>query len=87
MMLGVVGADGTKMPPYFFKKRSDKGGIDQDTYIQVMKDHVLPWIQATYEDLGGNSIENFLIQFQLEISLEFWLEISYTKKKFKELVL
>ena len=60
MMLGVVGADGKKMPPFFFEKRSDKGGIDQDIYIQVMKDHVLPWIQENYEDQGGNSIEILL---------------------------
>ena len=35
MMLGVVGSDGTKMPPYFFEKTSDGGGINQDTYIKV----------------------------------------------------
>ena len=51
MMLGVVGSDGTKMPPYFFEKTSDGGGINQDTYIKVMEEVVYPWIQRTYEEL------------------------------------
>ena len=33
--------------------------------------------------LGGNSIEQFQLESQLEKSLEVWLEIPYTKKKFK----
>ena len=32
---------------------------------------------------GPNSIENILANFRLEKSLEFWLEIPYTKKTFK----
>ena len=33
--------------------------------------------------LGGNSIGKIWLEFELEISLEFWLEIPYTKKKLK----
>ena len=33
--------------------------------------------------LGGNSIDKFQLECQLEKSLEFWLEIPYTEKKFK----
>ena len=33
--------------------------------------------------LGPNSIEIFWLEFWLEKPLEFWLEISYTKKMFK----
>ena len=32
---------------------------------------------------GGNSIDNFWLEFLLEDPLEFWLEIPYTKKKFR----
>ena len=32
---------------------------------------------------GGDSIEKFQLEVWLEKSLKFWLEISYTKKKFK----
>ena len=49
-MLGVVGSDGQRMPPYFFEKKSDGSGINQETYIDVLEKHVLPWIKATYED-------------------------------------
>ena len=34
-------------------------------------------------NLGGNSIENFWLQFRVEKPLEFWLEIPYTKKTLK----
>ena len=50
MMLGVVGSDGQKMPPYFFEKKSGGGGINQEVYIKALEDAVLPWIKATYED-------------------------------------
>ena len=33
--------------------------------------------------LGPNSIETFWLEFWLEKSLEFWLEIPYTEKVFK----
>ena len=33
--------------------------------------------------LGGNSIEKIWLQIWLEKTLKFWLDISYTKKKFK----
>ena len=33
--------------------------------------------------LGPNSMENFWLEFRLEKPLEFWLEITYTKKKLK----
>ena len=33
--------------------------------------------------LGVNSIENFWLEFRLEKSLEFWLEIPHTLKMFK----
>ena len=49
-MLGVVGSDGQRMPPHFFEKRSDGGGINQEVYMQVLEEVVLPWIKTTYED-------------------------------------
>ena len=33
--------------------------------------------------LGPNSTEKFWLEFRLEKSLEFWLEIPYTKEMFK----
>ena len=33
--------------------------------------------------LGPNSMEKFSLEFRLEKSLEFWLEIPYNKKLFK----
>ena len=33
--------------------------------------------------LGHNSIGKFWLEFRLEKPLEFWLEIPYTKKMFK----
>ena len=37
-------------------------------------------------ELGGDSIENFQLEFQLEKPLEFWLENPYTEKKVQKLV-
>ena len=34
--------------------------------------------------LGPNSIDNFWLEFRLEQLLEFWLEIPYTEKIFKD---
>ena len=34
--------------------------------------------------LGPNSIEKIWFEFRLEKPLEFWLEIPYTKKTFKD---
>ena len=39
--------------------------------------------QPDVDELGSNSIEKFWLEFWPEKSLEFWLEIPYTKKKFK----
>ena len=45
MMLGVVGSDGKKMPPFFF----DQGlKINQKVYENVLKTVVKPWLDATY---------------------------------------
>ena len=51
MMLGVVGSDGKKMPPYFFKSGLK---INTEVYLNVMRRVVKPWIEATYPD--GNYI-------------------------------
>ena len=37
----------------------------------------------TAVNLGPNSIEKIWLEFRLEKPLEFWLEIPYTKKMFK----
>ena len=37
-------------------------------------------------DQGGNSIEKCQLEFQLEKSLEFWLDVPYTVKKVQKLV-
>ena len=43
-----------------------------------------PWLTASSEARqGGDSIEKFWLEFWLEKLLEFWLEIPYTKKMFK----
>ena len=47
MMLGVVGSDGQKMPPYFFKCGLKIGGPE---YRWVLGHIVIPWIKATYPD-------------------------------------
>ena len=39
--------------------------------------------QPDVDELGSNSIEIFWLEFWPEKSLEFWLEIPYTKKMFK----
>ena len=51
MVLGVVGADGKKMPPYFFKPGERVGA---DSYYKVLRYHVLPWIKANYPN--GNYV-------------------------------
>ena len=51
MMLGVVGSDGQKMPPYFFKSGLK---INTEVYLNVMRRVVKPWLDATYPD--GNYI-------------------------------
>ena len=45
MVLGVVGSDGQKCPPYFFPCGLKIGTKE---YIHVMKAHVLPWLKRTY---------------------------------------
>ena len=47
MMLGVVGSDGQKMPPYFFEKGLK---INTKVYLKVMKKVVFPWIKQTYPE-------------------------------------
>ena len=49
MALGAIGSDGSQMPLYWFPKRDDGRGVDQDQYIEAMESVVLPWIQDTYE--------------------------------------
>ena len=43
----------------------------------------LLWRRRFVKWLGPNSIENFWLEFWLEKSLEFWLEIPHTKKMLK----
>ena len=45
MVLGVVGSDGKKCPIVFIDQNEKVNG---EKYIQVMKDHVIPWIKANY---------------------------------------
>jgi len=47
MVLGVLGSDGNKMPPYFFKPNQKIGA---DVYYKVLRYTVLPWLKATYPD-------------------------------------
>ena len=73
-MLGVVGSDGQRMPPHFFEKRSDRGGINQEVYLNVFEEVVLPWIKATYEE------KNIAYVFQqVHFSLLFNLMLSTDK--------
>lgn len=51
MVLGVLGSDGKKMPPYFFKQGEK---IGSEVYYKVLRYVVLPWIKATYPD--GNYV-------------------------------
>ena len=50
-MLGVVGSDGKRMPPFFFKEGLK---ITTDVYIRVMSRVVKPWIDENYPN--GNVI-------------------------------
>ena len=43
--LGVFGSDGQKMKPFWF---DPKRKIDQEYYMEIMEDTVLPWINSTY---------------------------------------
>ena len=45
MMLGVVGGDGKKMPPYFFPTGTK---VDQWEYQRVLENYVVPWIEENY---------------------------------------
>ena len=47
-----------------------------------LSDEVCPNFQL--DTLGPNSIETFWLEFWLEKSLEFWLEIPNNKKMFKK---
>ena len=49
LIIGVVGGDGKKMPPYFFDKKPFGKGIDQEEYIKVLEEVVWPWIHSNYE--------------------------------------
>ena len=51
MVLGVVGSDGKKMPPYFFKEGLK---INTKVYKWVMVHVVKPWLDETYPD--GNYV-------------------------------
>ena len=50
MCLGVVALDGSKMPLYWFKMKPGQKGINQEHYIEVMSEVVLPWLQETFGD-------------------------------------
>lgn len=45
MVLGVLGSDGKKMPPYFFKPNEK---VNTEVYYKVLRYHVLPWLKANY---------------------------------------
>ena len=45
-----MGGDGKKMPPYFFEKKPNGKGIDQEEYIRVLEEVVWPWIKTNYAD-------------------------------------
>ena len=49
MVFGVIGSDGKKMPPYFFKPGEKIGA---DVYYKVLRYQVLPWLKKTYP--GGH---------------------------------
>ncbi len=51
MVLGVLGSDRSKMPPYFFLTGEK---IWVEVYYWVLRYHVQPWIQTTYPD--GNYV-------------------------------
>ena len=45
MVLGVVGSDGQKCPPIF---TSANEKINQDKYLEMLRQHVLPWLRRAY---------------------------------------
>ncbi len=45
MMLGVVGSDGKKIPPHWFKQGLRLGAKD---YLEVMKKVIKPWVDQNY---------------------------------------
>lgn len=45
MMLGVVASNGARMPPFWFAKGLK---IDTEVYLDVLKNVVKPWIDATF---------------------------------------
>ena len=47
MMLGVVGSDGKRMPPFWFPKGLRVGTKE---YLEVMEGTVKPWLDANYPD-------------------------------------
>lgn len=51
MMLGVVGSDGARMPPYWFPKGLRVGSKE---YLEVLQTVVKPWLDATYPE--GNYV-------------------------------
>jgi inhibitor of nuclear factor kappa-B kinase subunit alpha len=51
MVLGVLGSDGQKMPPYFFKAGEK---IGTEAYYKVLRFTILPWLKASYPE--GNYV-------------------------------
>ena len=51
MILGIVGSDGKKMPPYLFNQGEKIGA---DVYYRVLRYTVLPWLKANYPE--GNYV-------------------------------
>ena len=51
MVLGIVASDGNKCPPIFIKEGLK---VTASVYIGLLRDHVLPWLKATYPE--GNYV-------------------------------
>lgn len=51
MMLGMVGSDGKRMPPFWFKEGLK---IMAEVYLEVLQDVVKPWLDSNYPN--GNYI-------------------------------
>lgn len=47
MVFGLVASDGRKMDPVFIKEGLK---VNTDVYLEILKDHVLPWITSTYDE-------------------------------------